>query len=796
MAAAAGRRGLGRGILRGLAVMLALLLALLLLWAASVLWAMRASRPVAEGSLAVAGVSKPVTIARDSAGVPVVRAATRADAAFALGFLHGQERFFQMDTLRRSAAGEISELLGPPTLGLDRMVRVHRFRARARAIVAGLSADERALLDAYVAGVNAGLGGLGSVPFEYRLLLARPQPWQAEDSILAVFAMYLNLQPAVPQRELDRARATARMGPAMADLLYAGTTPLDAPVDFSRLPEPPLPGGLKAALPPPAPGTSPLEAAEAAVAGSNNWAVAGRLSTSGAALVANDMHLGLSVPGTWYRARLVVAGPPALDATGVTLPGVPFIVAGSTGRIAWGFTNSYIDTADAVIIEETRPGFYRTPAGEAPLRIVAERIGTRLGSERLEVRETIWGPVVGTDALGRTIAMRWTAHLPAAVRIAPFMALEQAGSVAEAISIAHGAAMPQQNLVVGDAAGNIGWTIIGVVPERFGFSGQDAVSLADGTRGWRDPPDAAGVPVVVNPADGRLWTANARVIGGAGYVRLGDGGYDTGARAMRIRDLLFAKDRFAPADFLEIQLDDVAIRNRWWQQRLLAELAARKDDPLLAAMVAPVADWGERAVPGSAGYRLVERFRRHVVDILYEAYMGGVPEGPFRKTYAPSQAEGPVRRLLEAQPPALVPPGLAGWPAVIDAALARLATEVRAEAGGDPAAFTWGKVGVARVRHPLTRLLPPLGWLTDPPEVAVPGDRSTVRAQAPGFGASERFAVSPGHEAEGLFHMPGSQAGNPRAPWYLQGHQDWVEGRPSPFLPGPPRWTLTLAPVG
>ncbi len=793
MSAAATRRPFWKRALRVLALLLLLMLLLLLAWAGSVWLAMVRSTPRAEGSLAVPGLSAPVSIARDAEGVPVVRGETRADVARALGFLHAQERFFQMDTLRRSAAGELSELFGPATIGIDETVRRHAFRERAKAIVAAMGPGERAILDAYVEGVNSGLADLGSRPFEYRLLFARPSPWQGEDTVLAVYAMYLNLQPATPRRELHRLHATARLGPGWADFLLPSTTPLDAPIDGSTLPEPAMPTAMK---PVPAPSRGRPSAGEIDTLGSNNWAVSGARSSSGAGLVANDMHLGLSVPGTWVRARLIVSGAAegetALDATGVTLPGTPFIVAGSTGRIAWGFTNSYIDTADAVIVDETRPGFYRTAEGEKPFVTRTEQVRHRTGTANLDVHETIWGPVVGKDALGRTIAMRWTAHFPDAVKIGPFLALERAASVEEAIAIAHQGAIPQQNFVVADAAGNIGWTIIGQVPDRFGFDGQDPASFADGNRGWRGQLPADAVPVVMNPEGGRIWTANTRVIGGNGFPLLGDGGYDTGARAGRIRDLLMARDSFAPADFLAIQLDDVNVRNRWWQALLLDELEARKSDPALAALIPFVRDWGERAVPGSVGYRLVARFRSIAVESLYEAYLGRTDTGG---SYAPSQAEGPARRLLAERPEALRPPGATGWEDFLDRVLADLAAEVKAEAGGNPARFAWGDVGKAGVRHPLTRLFPFLSRFTDPLDVAVPGDRATVRAQAPGFGASERFAVSPGHEADGLFHMPGSPSGNPRAPWYLAGHQAWVEGKPTPFLPGPARWEMTLTPA-
>jgi penicillin amidase len=774
------------------------LVALILLALAWLGWVLHASKPQLEGRISAPGLTAPVTVARDAGGVPVITGAKRADLAYALGYLHGQERFFQMDTLRRLAAGELSALVGGSALDTDQRIRVHRFRARARAIVAAMAAPERALLRTYVAGVNRGAGSLRAAPFEYLFLRAKPELWTAEDSILAVFAMYINLQPTVPRLELDRALAAKRGGRQLADLLYPEGTELDAPLDGSRVPEVPLPDRLTRLAAPPAQTVGIVP--EPAIIGSNNWAVAGRLSTSGSALVANDMHLGLSAPGTWYRAQLVIRPPegatePPLSVTGVTLPGAPTMVAGSNGHIAWGFTNSYIDTADAVALEPVpgRPGHYLTPDGPLPFRRMAERLCVRAACEDFIVEETIWGPVVGEDAFGRRIAMRWTAHDPGAVRVLPMLALERARSVGEAVSVAHGSAIPQQNLVVGDRQGNIAWTILGRVPARFGFDGRDVASFADGRRGWRGDLPASEIPLVMNPPSGRIWTANARVVGGESYRKLGDGRYDTGARAGRIRDLLFAKERFGPRDFLSIQLDDAGVRNRFWQALMAAELAKRRRDPRLAPMIEPVVNWGGHARPDSVGYRLVAAFRAAAVERFYTAYLGK-PEPP-RRSYAASQGEGSLRRLLRARPGALIPPGERSWDSFLSAALSKVAEEVDEKAEGKLARFNWGEASRADVRHPLAGAIPGLGWLTDPKNVSVPGDASVVRAQSGGSGASERFAVSAGHEREGFFHMPAGQSGNPWSPYYLAGHEAWVQGKPSPFLPGPAKWTLTFLPT-
>jgi penicillin amidase len=799
----AASRSSGSRLGRFLGWVLALLLLVAALGAGWIWWGMQRSVPKLDGEVVLPGLSAPVGIERDANGTATLTGATRADVAMALGYAHAQDRYFRMDMQRRFAAGELAALSGESLADVDRVIRRHRFRARARAMVAAMPPAERALLDAYVAGVNQGLADLRGAPFEYILLRGEPAPWTAEDTLLAVLAMYLNLQPATPIRELDRARAQRALGADMAAFLLPQTTPLDAPIDGSTLPEPPMPAAVRPQLVAPAPAGAGAGADVRLpeLVGSNNWAVGGALTTTGAALVANDMHLGLDVPSIWYRARLVVKPRPGsaerpLDATGVTLPGTPFLVAGSNGRVAWGYTNSYIDTIDAVIIEwiDPKAGTYRTPDGPKTLERHKERLCIRADCETLEVDDTIWGPIVGRDAFGRSIAMRWTAHNPDAIRLGPALEMEQAGSVTEAIAIAQRSGIPQQNFTVGDAAGNIGWTIIGRIPKRFGFDGREAVSFADGRRGWAGDLTPAETPTVINPANHRIWTANSRVVGGEAYAKLGDGGYDAGARAGRIRDLLLAKQQFTPADFLAIQLDDTATRNDFWQALLLAEMAKRPGDARLVAMAGPVKAWGRRALPNSVGYRLVDSFRREVVNGIYEAWLGK-PEGdPFRKSWVPAQAEGPARRLLTERPAALVPKGHRSWDAFLDHVLAEVAADVDEKAGGDLARYRWGEVGKAGVSHPLARAIAPLAWITNPKDVAVPGDRPTVRAASPGFGASERFALSPGHEAEGLFHMPGGQAGSPRTPYYLAGHDDWVQGRPTPFLPGPARWTLKLTP--
>jgi penicillin G amidase len=782
---------------------LAVLMLLVGLWA---IVQLRSSLPLLEGTVTASELSAPVTVARDAHGVPTLTGRTRADLARALGYLHAQERFFQMDGQRRLAAGELAELAGAAVLRQDREHRLHRFRARARAVLAAMTPEERAVLDAYVGGVNRGLSDLRAAPFEYLFLRSTPAPWTAEDTVLTVYTMYLDLQEADGLVERRRAQAKEALGASLAAFLFPEGTTWDAPLDGSTLPMPVLPDShaTKKAHTPAGAGN---EFAEAASPGSNSWAVGGALSSSGAAIVADDMHLGLQVPNIWYRARLVLENKESganLNITGVTLPGAPNIVAGSNGKIAWGFTNSYVDTSDVVILEsaEEDPSLYRTPAGPHALNRVEERICAKAAvCEILPVEESLWGPVIGIDRQGRKLAYRWVAHDPIAVNLRGMLELERAGTAHEALDIAHRLGIPHQNLVVGDAQGSIGWTVTTALPQRFGFDGRVPVSWADGSKGWSGYLPPQDVPVVHNPASQRIWTANSRVIGGEDLDKVGFGAYAHGSRARQIRDQLLAKASFDERDMLAIQLDDRGILLERWQRLMLQRLKSGAGNPQYASLIPEVEKWGGRAVPDSVGYRLVRTFRSELIGAVYDAYTAPMRAGepvPARgqrpRPITSKQADEPVWRLLTEQPGHLVPPGYQDWDAVVDAGIAKTLSAVAAQAGGRLGAFTWGAANPAEIRHPLTRVVPGLSLLLNPSNEPQPGDLYQPRVSGPGTGASERFVVAPGHEETGIFHMPTSQTGHPLSPYYLAGHEAWARGQATPFLPGKPKWQMVFEP--
>jgi penicillin G amidase len=771
---------------------------------------LRGSLPRLDGELRGTGLAASVQVTRDARGVPTLSATSRTDLAWATGFVHAQDRFFEMDLSRRLAAGELAQLVGGVALDQDRRTRLFRFRALAREVLAQASPEQRAIFSAYTQGVNAGLAALTSRPWEYWVLAQQPAAWRDEDGLLVVYAMWWDLQAGGLRRGIQRLAVNARLGgPECAggwkcamQFLYPRGTSWDAP-DVST-PEPvaapaPVPGpevlNLRAA---PALAMRALLPAAAAVPGSNNWAVAGRLTASGAALIANDMHLNQRVPTIWYHARLRLSAPggEALDLNGVTLPGAPVLVAGSNGHIAWGFTNSAGDWLTVERLDCTAVGEHELTgaAGSVPLTTTAEVIQVHGAAPVTElVRSGPAGVLLRVDPGTHSCWFgAWLAQLPEATNL-NLMRFEAFTSVGQALAAAPELGIPHENLVVGDRAGHIGWAIAGRIPAAAG--GARARSVPEWTT-------VANHPHLEDPPLGRLWTANARVASedaqqqliGGHTAQLG-AEYDLGARASQVRDDLLALHAPAtPADMLHIQLDDRALFLARWQRLLLEVLDAPslQGHPGRAEFRALVAGWDGRAGVASVGYRLVRAFHERLTQSVWDSILGALAVPPQDDAGPPEQFEGPLWQLVRERPVHLLAQPYADW----DAFLRAQVDETLRDLGKDCAQLsrcTWGQRNLVRIRHPLSAALPGGARFLDMPTVELPGDHDMPRVQDGPFGASERFAVSPGHEDEAYLELPGGQSGHPLSPYYRAGFLGWVEGQPLPFLPGPAQHTLTLS---
>ncbi len=774
---------------------------LLILLVVFVAWlALRASLPELDGEISASGLSDVATIERDAAGIPVITASSRADLAFATGFAHGQDRFFQMDMIRRQAAGELSEVVGSATLGVDKRFRFHRFRARAEAVVAAASDEERKFLNRYADGVNAGLGSLGARPFEYLLLRVDPLPWRPEDSILAVYTMFAMLNDSRARKEVRRGYAHNVLPEEVYAWMYPDGSQWDAPLMGEARVAAAIPSADVISLRNVA--DEPKETNETGrymLRGSNNWAVSGALTEHGRAIVSNDMHLGLNTPNVYYRARLRVSGNDSLDASGVTLPGSPFIIAGSNTQVAWGFTNSYGDYTDAVILQPgVNKGTYATADGDLAFAVYKEMINIK-GSEPVEyeVRETIWGPVLDdVQYPDGEIAVSWIAHKPESINL-NMLKLETVTSVSEALDVANTMGMPPQNFVTGDADGNIAWTIAGKIPKKTDF---DPLLPADWSKehGWIGWVAADDYPRIVNPVGGRIWTANSRVSDGEALRVIGDGGYDLGARAKQIRDSLFAKDSFKPEDMLAIQYDDRALFLTPWRDLLLEFLddnVVGEDEALLEYRQL-LEDWIPRAAPESIGYRLVRAFRLEVRRRLFHALTAPVREayGDDVRLRISNQFEAALWALVTQQPTHMLPGTYESWDAFLLSAVRTNIGFFTENFDGPLSQRNWGEINTAAIRHPLSGSIPFFGSALNMPADELSGDTDMPKAQGPATGAAERFSVAPGDEANSILHMPTGQSGHPLSKFYDAGHSDWVDGLPSPFLPGDASHTLTLMP--
>ncbi len=757
------------------------------------------SLPQYEGNIALSGLSAPVRVDRDSLGSATLHGENRTDVAMAMGYVHAQERFFEMDLMRRQAAGELAELFGESFLEQDRKKRRFRMRARATQVIQQLTEIQQQYIEAYRQGVNQGIQALNVRPFPYLLTQASPAEWQREDSILVIFAMFFTLNEADFNRELKLSTLHAGLPESVYHFLMRQAGQWDAPLLEGPFSVPEIPPEIDIDLrslsrhlfqhPGPVDEETP---------GSNSFAVAGALA-DGAALVANDMHLTLRAPNLWFRTRLVYPGdtPSAkYDISGISLPGVPAIVVGSNRHIAWSFTHSYGDFADWVRIttDSNDNASYQTASGWKPIETVQETIHIRNApAETLTVSETIWGPILASDHDGTPLALSWTALHAEAVNL-DLIDLEQARTAEQAARVAQRAGIPVQNFIVGDRQGNIGWTLAGRIPARSGtFDPQRPADWSKPDTGWKGWLQPEHYPSLHNPATGRLWSANSRMVSGDLLALVGDSGYDLGARATQIRDNLFTRDHFTAEDMQAIQLDHRALLMTRWYELLKNRLESLNDQPNWAVeLQQALRDWQGQASVDSVAYRAVRTFRYEVMKSVLDGFAAPIRQfDPEFSLPRFSQAELITWQLLEHSPIHLLPAPYTNWEALL-LHCARQTAQLLQRNGGITA-VNWGQDNAARIRHPLSSKLP--AWIArwlDMPHDPLPGDQNLPRIQSPDFGASQRSVVAPGQEESGYFDMPGGQSGHPLSPYYGSGHDHWVSGKPTPFLPGITEKTLLL----
>ncbi|WP_404378468.1 penicillin acylase family protein [Caenispirillum salinarum] len=506
--------------------------------------------PRTAGRLDLPVLDAPVEVARDAHGIPTIRAENTRDAYLALGFVHAQDRFQQMEFMRRLGEGRLAEVIGEGAVGTDRWSRTLGLHRRAQQSYRALGDEARAALDAYAAGVNAWLRRRDSwLPPPLTLLDVRPEPWTPADSLVWQRLMAFRLAGNW-QDEAARARMIgAGLPPERVAELWHETqgVAVSEPV---TMPQP----VREAALPPPPP------AELAATLASNAWTVAPARSATGGALLANDPHLGYQTPILWYLARLET---PQWQVSGATVPGVPFHLIGHNGRIGWGITTTHADTKDLFVETVTGDGTtYLAPDGPRPFETREEVIEVRGGEPvTLTVRETRHGPVV-TDLRGmagvadgtEVLALAATGLMDGDRTAEAIMRLNRAGNRAEFLKAMRLFHAPMQNVFFATTDGDTGFISAGRVPVRKAGDGRVPVPGADGSHDWTGFVTFEDLPQAFAPASGTLLNANNRVVGDD-YPHLITAHWPPPWRALRGEALLAGRDAHTVDDMIAMQHD-------------------------------------------------------------------------------------------------------------------------------------------------------------------------------------------------------------------------------------------------
>jgi penicillin amidase len=693
-------RKLFRGLIR-LLVALGVVSLLLVALIGGALWlTLPRERQIAH----IPGLSAPVDISFDTDGIPRIHATTDLDAAAALGFVHARDRMFQMELMRRAASGRLSEIAGPATLPIDRMMRTLGLRNRATADLVALPRDARKLLDAYASGVNAWIGTRGRFAAPEFLVLDSPEPWQPVDTLLWAKTMGLWLSSNW-RTELSRQALAGHVPKDRIDELWAPTPGTGHP--DARLPSPTRfaeAAQRLAAVLPVFPGAYTLPDTA-----SNEWAVDGHHTATGAPLLAGDPHLGFGFPGIWYLARIETPGHVLV---GATAPGVPFLVLGHNGHIAWTFTTTGADTQDVFIETPAGPGEYQTPAGPKPFTVREERIKVRgQPDETLTVRETRHGPIISDlnpQSGGPLMAVAMANLQPGDTSGSGLLALNRAQTLAQAGQAAPLISSLVQNLLVADRE-TIGLFVTGKVPVRRAGDGSAPVP-GDGRFDWIGWASGDQLPHIVGPASGRLVNANEPAAPPDFPVFMGRDTFGDW-RARRIRNLLAGSDRHTAADFAHMQTDS---ESTFAQQVLPTLLGLQGIQGTEAKVQALLRGWDGAMTMGDPQ------------PLIFNAWIEQFYDEILRQAGIEPNRGGPIPDFVAY----VLSPAGAHWCGGDCAPQLRrtltMATRSLTERfGGDPAAWRWGDAHVAIFAHPFLRAIPLLGSLTTI-TIPSPGDDTTV----------------------------------------------------------------------
>lgn len=760
---------------------------------------LRNTVPSPSGSLAVAGLSAPVEAVRDKEGVPHLFAAGMEDLLCALGFVHAQDRLWQMELTRRSAQGRLSEIFGERTFATDVFLRTLDLYGHAERSIAALPEQARRNLEAYARGVNAFLArrtGLlePRLPPEFLVLRHEPEPWRPADSVAIVKMMALNLSTNLNFEMLRLALAAQGLSSAeIEDLMPrddAGPAPPPLPEIASLYP---LRGTAAAQRRADAAGLDALIGGGA----SNNWVVAGSRTTSGKPLLANDPHLRLGAPGIWYLAHLALAAPGGgtVDIVGATLAGVPIVVLGRSSTLAWGFTNTGPDVQDVFIekVNPDNPRQYLTPDGwrafiSEEMAIAVKGAGVR----RVERRRTRHGPVLpgfyrnleGLLAPGYVAALQWTALSDDDTTIAAGMFEPGMRTVADYMERMRQYVVPMQSMVLADVEGRIGLIAPGRVPVRDGanrVAGRAPVPGWDAAYDWKGFLRFEDLPQVADPPTGVIGTANARIVG-ADYPHHLTYDWDPEFRQRRIDQLIASRSGHDMASMRQGQADVLDLGFARIKPLMIA--AARRAGGADAALLDRLAAWDAAMRSDRAEPLIFMAWVRAAVAAVYRDDLGAAFDAYF-DTRALALA-----RLLEGRAGGRDWCDDRGTPtretcdAVIAGALTAALEDLARRYGADRTRWRWGEAHYADGEHRALGPVPGLGWLVNVTP-ASPGGTYTLDRGKVDLGSEPPYANRHASSYRAIYdladldrslyiHTTG-QSGNPLSPFYRSFAERWAK---------------------
>ena len=844
-------------------------LIVLLLFAplAAVLWlhsAAKAALPQLDGDVHLAGLSAPVLSApvivrRDHHGVPHIDAATLDDLLVAQGYVTAQDRLWQMDGARRSANGELAEVMGPSLIWHDKTQRVLQIRLTAQRFYSNLSAGDRRRLDDYARGVNLFIAQSeqsNTLPVEFKILHYHPQPWSGVDSISVGLSMVQTLDTHLATK-LSRGRVAARLNnPALEADLYPVGSWRDRPPTGIRvdLTEPqPIPPPTKNAddddentesravplvVPASSPGspatgprrwggspavvrattpapTAPIDThsllallgqpdCDGCASGSNNWVIAGTHTASGKPLLSNDMHLTLREPDTWYMADLYSSGShgePVFHAAGVTLPGMPFVIAGHNEHVAWGFTALYGDVQDLYIEKldgkgnfqgnndaewhpiPVDPGIIHDKNAQwHPLIIDREVIHVRGGKDvTLIVQGTAHGPLLN-PVLGSgdpPTALKWTLYDPT-LNTLPLYEMNTASNWNEfSAALAHWC-WPTQNIVYADDQSHTAYRAIGQIPIR--PSGISDGPIRDQAHEWQGYIPFGQMPSAVDPPSGFLATANSRVTTDNSPFPL-TGEWGDPYRIERIYKSLDGRDNLKPADLLAVQTDIYSEVDQEMGHRFAYAIdhtpgPEGNGDARMRQAADLMRSWDGRLTTDSAAASIVTETRAALWPMILEPKLGNLS-----RDYRWGESAFAEEEIVMNSKPAWLPPAYKDWNALLTAAVRKGMADGRAPL--DVAHWTYGRWHVVDVEHPLAFLLPLIGRVAGTGRRPLSGDTTTVKQVGRDFGPSQRFTMDWSNIDGSTENIVLGESGNPLSPYFRDQWNDWYNGTTFalPFTP-------------